>query len=128
MVGSLLAGSIKRHVFYAVKGSAKARVARPDSPEAVPVLREGDAVRMAQGLAATGRLNAEMEWLSVSYRLGKLAPAILSRVDGHASLAGIHAALTTDTDWDTFKTAFDELYAALNGINVMLLRRPVSPP
>ncbi len=127
-LAELLAGSIKRHVFYAVKGSAEGRVARPDSPQAVPVLREGDAVRMAQGLAASGRLQAEMEGLRVSYRLGKLAPAILSRIDGRASLADIHAALTTDTDWDAFKAAFDELYAALGGINVMLLRRPVSPP
>jgi hypothetical protein len=81
---------------------------------------------MAQGMAATRRLNADLEGLSVSYALDKMAPAILSRVDGRRSLAEIHAAMTTDLSWDDFKAAFDDLYTKLNGINVMLLRRPAS--
>ena len=85
---------------------------------------KGDAQTLAQGLAATRRLNADLEGLSVSYALDKLAPAILSRVDGTKTLAEIHSAMTTDISWNNFKAAFDELYEKLNGINVMLLRRP----
>jgi SAM-dependent methyltransferase len=125
-LAELLAGSIKRHVFYAAKGDATGRVAAPESSDVIPILREGDPQAMAQGLAATRRLNADLEGLSVSYALDKLAPAILSRIDGKRNLADIHAAMTTDVSWDEFKAAFDDLYAKLNGINVMLLRRPAS--
>ncbi len=123
-LAELLAGSIKRHVFYVAKGDAENRVAAPDSPNAIPVLRDGDGQNLAQGLAATRRLNADLEGLSVSYALDKRAPAILSRVDGKRNLADIHAALTMDVTWEDFKAAFDDLYAKLNGINVMLLRTP----
>lgn len=122
-LAELLAGSIKRHVFYLTKRDPKHSVAKPDSADVIPLLREGDPQAMAHGLAAARRLNADLEGLSVSYALDKIAPAILSRVDGKRSLAEIHAAMTTDMSWDGFKAAFDDLYAKLNGINVMLLRR-----
>ena len=122
-LAEVLAGSIKRQVFYVVKGSPEERVAKPDAATMIPLLREGDATEMAQGLAATRRLNADLEGLAVSRSVDRLAPAILSRVNGKKSLAEIHAAMTGTTSWDEFKTAFDALYALLNGINVMLLRR-----
>ena len=125
-LAELLAGSVKRHVFYAVKGDAAGRVAAPDNQTTVPLLREGDARELAQGLAATRRLNADLEGLSVSYALNKLDPAILSRVDGRMNLAEIHAAMTTDLSWGDFKATFDDLYRKLNGINVMLLRCPTA--
>ncbi|HEX9646853.1 MAG TPA: class I SAM-dependent methyltransferase [Alphaproteobacteria bacterium] len=121
-LAELLSGAIKRHVVYAVTGSAVGRVAAPDSPDMVPVLREGDGQAYARALAATGRLTAQLENLTLSFSFGPLAPAILSRIDGVKSLAEIHAALTTDTDWAAFKAAFDDLHAKLNGINLLLLR------
>ena len=122
-LAELLAGSIKRHVCYVAKKSAEGRVAQPDSGAMIPLLREGDAGQMAQGMAATRRTSADLEGLSVSHPVDRLAPAILSRVDGVRTLAEIHAAMTGNTEWDEFKTVFGALYAILNGINVMLLRR-----
>lgn len=125
-LAELLAGSIKRHVFYVTGNDAGNRVATPDAPSIVPVLRDGDGPALAQGIAAARRLNAEMEGLSVSYALDKMAPAILSRIDGERNLADIHTAMTTNVSWDAFFTAFKDLYAKMNGINVMLLRRPAA--
>jgi SAM-dependent methyltransferase len=122
-LAELLAGSIKRHVFYVAKGDAEERVARPDSGDIVPLLREGDAAQMAQGMASTRRLNADLDGVSVSHPVDRLAPAILSRVDGKRSISEIHTAMTSTVDWAVFKAAFDRLYAILNGINVLLLRR-----
>ncbi|MFP6756838.1 MAG: methyltransferase, partial [Alphaproteobacteria bacterium] len=122
-LAELLAGSIKRHVFYVAKKSAEGRVAQPDSGAMIPLLREGDAGQMAQGMAATRRISADLEGLLVSHPVDRLAPAILSRIDGRRSLTEIHAAMTGNTEWDDVKTAFDALYSILNGINVMLLRR-----
>ena len=121
-LAELLAGSIKRHVCYVAKKCAEGRVAQPASGDMVPLLREGDATEMAKGMAATRRISADLEGLSVSHAVDRLAPAILSRIDGRRSLTEIHAAMTGKTAWDDFKTAFDALYAVLNGINVMLLR------
>jgi SAM-dependent methyltransferase len=122
-LAELLAGSMKRHVAYLAKGDAADCVARPDGTM-VPVLREGDGETMARGLASSRHLSAELESLSFRYRLGNLAPAILSRIDGRRSIDAIYADLSSTPRRETFDAAFAELYAALNGINVLLLSHP----
>jgi len=123
-LAELLAGSIKRHVVYVAKGDAGGRVATPDSDRIVPLLSEGDGAAMARGLAATRRLAADLEGLSLSWALDSRAPAILSRIDGRRSLGEIRAALSNPMSREDFDAVFADLYAKLNGINVMLLERP----
>ncbi|MFQ5785926.1 MAG: class I SAM-dependent methyltransferase [Alphaproteobacteria bacterium] len=125
----LLAGSLKRHVFYAVKTArAEEAVARPDGPKAVPVLREADGPAMARKLKRGGRIRAELEGIKLAYDLPPLAGAILALVDGRRSLGDIHREIARHRpgarDWLAFKAAFDKLYAALNAINVMLIAQP----
>lgn len=125
----LLLGSLKRHVFYAApEARAEAAVARADGPAAVPVLREGDGAALARRLKGGGRIRAEVEGVKLAFDLPPLAGAILARVDGRRSLGAIHRTLAAEAprglDWLAFKAAFDRLYAALNALNVMLLRRP----
>jgi SAM-dependent methyltransferase len=122
-LAELLAGSMKRHVAYLAKGDATKRVARPDGAM-VPILREGDGEAMAQGLASSRQFTAELESLNIRYRLGRLAPAIVSRIDGKRSLDEIHADLSSTPSREAFDAAFAELYAALNGVNILLLSRP----
>ena len=132
-LAELLAGSLKRHVFYVVgKGRAKDALARPANQRVVPLLRDGSGPAMARRLKSGGggggRIGAELEGVKVSYRMPPLAADILMLVDGRRNLAAIHAALAGRQggrpDWLAFKAAFDRLYAALNGLNVMLLRAP----
>ena len=125
----LLAGALKRHVFYAVKPAAhKAAVARPDNPDAVPVLREADGGALARVAGETGRIGGEIEGVKLSYEVPPLSADILVHVDSRRSLGTIHrrVARTRDgpLDWLAFKAAFDRLYAALNALNVMLIAQP----
>jgi hypothetical protein len=67
--------------------------------------------------------------MPVNLALPRLAGPILARIDGRTSIGGLHQALTaTDRSLSpqAFQTQFQELYAALNGVNKLLLRRPAS--
>jgi SAM-dependent methyltransferase len=124
-----LAGNLKTHVFYATTAPGDS-VARPDDPAAVPVLRELEGADLAKAVGRELLLKTSFDGLALRFALPRLAPAILARVDGAASLGEIHAglkAMDSMLDWDRFKTQFDQLYAALNGINHLLLAYPPSP-
>ena len=121
-LAELVAGNMKRHVFYATKGADARPSSPPLSPRTVPVARGVGATALAREIAATGALTAELEGISFTRRFGPLAGAILSRVDGRRSLTDIHAALTVDCPWAEFESAFDDLYRKLNGLNLLLLR------
>jgi SAM-dependent methyltransferase len=123
-----LAGNIKRHVFYVVKASNPAdSVARAETPAAVPVMRELPGPALARAVSKGGRIAAEFDGFPVSFAVPRLAAPILNRIDGKASLGEIHAALQaldSGLDWDGFKAQFDQLHAALGGLNHLLLRCP----
>ena len=68
----------------------------------------------------------ELQGWTCVLRFGPHAVAILSRTDGRRLLAEIRAVLTVELDQAEFRVAFDELYAQLNDVNVLLLRH--APP
>ncbi len=127
-----LAGNIKKHIFYVVKASNHAdTVARAqgqaETRAAVPVARQVPGPELARAILKGPAIKAELDGLSLSFALPRLAAPILTRIDGRASLGEIHAqlqALDSGLDWDAFKAQFDPLYAALNGLNHLLLRHP----
>ena len=127
-----LAGNIKKHVVYVAPrdgapGGPGGRVAVPDGPEAVPLLMETDGRALAEAVRGDLTLKADLHGVKLRLPLPRLAPAILPRIDGRASLGRLHAdlrALDPSLDWPLFKTQFDRLYAALNGLNRLLLSHP----
>ena len=125
-----LAGNMTKHTVYAVRADdANTAVAQPNDPRVIPVLKDLDGVGLAQRLKPGEALTANFDGIQVRLPLPRLAGPILSRIDGRANLAAIHgdlARLDGSLDWDKFKRQFDELYAALNGINKLLLRVPAS--
>lgn len=125
-----LAGNMKKHIVYAAPGTdAARRVAQPDGPDAVPLLSETDGRALAQAVRKNLSLTAELDGLKLRFALPRLAPAILIRIDGRASLGRIHAdlqALDSALDWPRFKGQFDQLYRVLNGLNRMLIADPAS--
>ncbi len=132
-IAEIIAGNMRKHVAYLARPPepnavlATMRVARPDGPDVVPLLRELDGDKLAEALRRDGRLKAELDGLSLTLTLPPLAPAILSRVDGETTLAAIHEALRMvepTLGWPGFKTQFDQVYGPLNGLNRMLLRCP----
>lgn len=125
-----LAGNIKKHILYVVKAANGAdTVASAEGLDAVPVARELPGPELARAILKGPRIKAELDGLSLSFALPRLAVPILTRVDGQASLGEIHTSLQvldSGLDWDSFKAQFDQLYAVLNGLNHLLLRHPRS--
>ncbi len=123
-----LAGNIKKHIFYVVKATNGAdTVARAETRATVPVARQVPGPELARAILKGPRVVAELDGLSLSFALPRLAAPILARIDGRASLGEIHAglqALDSGLDWDAFKAQFDRLFAALNGLNHLLLHHP----
>jgi SAM-dependent methyltransferase len=123
-----LAGNMKTHVVYAAPRAAAGKcVAAPDRPEAVPLLIEDDGPALAEAAGRSLSLSADFGGVKRPFALPRLAPAILARIDGRASLADIHRdlqGLDSALDWRAFKAQFDQLYRVLNGLNRLLLRYP----
>ncbi len=125
-----LAGNMKTHVVYAApRASLEGRVAVPDRPEAVPLLSDDDGPAMAEAVGRSLSLTANFDGVKLRLALPRLAPAMLARIDGRASLEEIHKelqALDSGLDWPTFKAQFDQLYRVLNGLNRLLIRYPTA--
>ncbi|MCW2245185.1 SAM-dependent methyltransferase [Azospirillum fermentarium] len=121
-------GSLSKHIAYLTRPEdAAAAVAAPDGPGVVPVLRDLDGKAMARGLPPGAVMEADLAGITVSLPLPRLAGPILARIDGRADLATLHAQVQEAAGvvpWDTFKSQFDQLFKALNGIGKMYLRRP----
>jgi hypothetical protein len=124
-----LAGNMKTHVVYAVpKQRADGAVAAPDGADAVPVFRQLDGPTVGRGLRPGRPLVADDGGISFRFPLPRLAAAIAARIDGQRSLGAIHERLRAEVDggldWPAFKAQFDRFYAAFNGLNHLLIRRP----
>lgn len=125
----LLAGNMKTHILYAIRDDNRENtLAVPDTPETVPVLRDGDGPALAEQIKPGMSLNVDMEGVRISLPLPDLANQILARIDGTRPLAGIHADMAKNMDpapsWEDFKSQFDRLYGSFYGLSRMFLRKP----
>ena len=123
-----LAGSIKAHVFYVVKGRGRAEALARPGRDAAPVLRDASPHDLARAVSGRGTLTGELG-VTLRFPLPANAAAIVARCDGATRLGAIHRALAAEASgrgpsWATFRAEFDILYAALGGLNLMLLREP----
>ncbi len=124
-----ISGSITKHIVYLVASRDLAdAVARPDDPAMVPVLRDFDGAALGRRLPAGGSLTAELHGHRLSLPMPRLAGPMLARIDGRRSIGEIAeevaAAAGGSVTPDQVATEFARLYAALNGLNKVLLRRP----
>lgn len=124
-----LSGAMTKHVAYLTRPARLSEAtARPDGPDATPTLRDIDGPALAKALPANGVLEIDLLGSVFPLTLPRLAGPILRHIDGAADLARIHAQVAAATGggltWEAFKAQFDRLYAALNGFNKMLIRRP----
>jgi SAM-dependent methyltransferase len=114
-----LCGSLKNHVFYAVRAGNDAATVAAFALDAVPVLRELDGAALARGFRPGVNMVADLGGHRASLPLPPLAGAILERVDARRSFAEIGAALPPAGD---FAAQAEALYRTMNGLNRMLLR------
>ncbi|MEO1192742.1 MAG: class I SAM-dependent methyltransferase [Pseudomonadota bacterium] len=121
-----LAGNIRLHIVYAAPTDSPAGEA-VISDVAVPLLTKNSGPELARAAQQDLSIKATIAGLALRRRLPRLAPAILSRIDGKRSLgeirADLQAANPAVTD-EAFKEAFAETYGALQGLNLLLLRYP----
>ncbi len=121
----LMTGSLKTHVFYVVRpADADGALARP-GPDMVPVPVELDVVQVAPVLQAKGELNVDLDGAKISLPMSGLACALLARIDGERSIAAIRgelARMPMTPDGPAMDAAFEQLFVAFNGLNVLFLR------
>ncbi|MBK8909378.1 MAG: class I SAM-dependent methyltransferase [Rhodospirillales bacterium] len=121
----LLAGNMRKHVFYAV--AADNPVAPPDPRDlsAIPVLR--DLEPTAPGAATTGAaISASVDGITIRRPFPPLGGAIVARIDGRRSLAAILEDLRRvdpKLGRRTFTEQFVALHAALNGLGKLYIAR-----
>ncbi|ONG49323.1 methyltransferase [Pseudoroseomonas deserti] len=118
-----LAGNMGIHIAYVTRDEAVA----PDwdNPAAVPVLRELDGPTLAKGLPSDGVLRVTFDGIRLGVPLPRLASAILARIDGRRSIAGIGAELAKNGVAEAaFARDFTALRQALEPLNRLLLAAP----
>src|SRR5258708_10945217 len=119
-----LAGNLRTHVFYATRAGFDT-VARPEDTQAIPVLREMDAQKLAAARQPGSPLIANLDRCPWRAQLPALAPRIISQIDGRRSVPEIYTSPSTQgslPQWDDFYAQFEHLYVKLNGVNHLLLR------
>ena len=125
----LLTGNMKQHIVYAVRSeNQRATLAIPDSPDAIPILRDHDGATLAQTMPEGAPMTLYLDGIRLSLPLPVSARTMIAQIDGKRSLADIHTAVAADSDaplaWEKFKLEFDQLYVPMNGANQLLLRYP----
>ena len=116
-----LAGTLSKHVFYAVKaGKPGPAVADPAEPAAVPILRDIDGAAFAAELPPDAAMTATIDGFKFRFLLPPLAPRLVPLIDGRRSIGDLRAALGDIAD-DAFVAQFETLYRALNGLNKLYL-------
>jgi SAM-dependent methyltransferase len=119
-----LSGNLRTHVFYATRAGFDT-VARPEDTSAIPVLRDMDANKLADGLQPGSPLVANLDGFPWRAQLPALAPRIISQFDGRRTVAEIYTSLGAQgglPQWEDFYAQFEDLYVKLNGVNHLLLR------
>jgi len=119
-----LAGNLRTHVFYATRAGYDT-VARPEDTQAIPVLRDMDAQKLAAGLQPGAPLVANLDGFPWRAQLPALAARIIGQIDGRKSVAEIYTSMGASgalPPWEDFYAQFEDLYVKLNGVNHILLR------
>jgi SAM-dependent methyltransferase len=119
-----LSGNLRTHVFYATRAGYDT-VARPEDTQAIPVLRDMDAQKLAAGLQPGTPLIANLDGFPWRAQLPALANRIVAQIDGRRTVAEIYTSMGMQgslPQWEDFYAQFEDLYVKLNGVNHLLLR------
>ena len=123
----LLAGNMRKHIFYAVKRDNPGPTVATLDADAVPHLREIDGAAWAGQFKPGTAMTATIDGYTFRFPLPRLAGAMVSRMDGRRSLAVIHeelAALDPGLERGAFMGQAKDLFAALNGLGKLFLSTP----
>ncbi len=123
----LLTGNRHKHIFYAVKAANTGTcVADPGDEDVIPLFRDPADTAFKSQVRPGGLLATTLGGLKVSFPVPPLGAAILSRIDGQASIGAIRTQVrdvNPGLDAAAFDAQFAGLYAALNGLSKLFLSR-----
>jgi hypothetical protein len=123
----LLAGNIRKHIFYVVKEGNSVALPDPRNAEAVPVLRDLDGAAFAKGFKPGAAMTATVDGIPFRRPLPPLTGVILPHIDGHRTLAENCREIEhtiSNVSSETIRADFGALFSALNGLGKMYLRCP----
>lgn len=121
----LLAGNMRKHILYVVKGQNPVSLPDPGNFQAVPILRDMDGEAFARDFKPGSAITASNDGIAIRRPLPSLAGAILRRIDNQKTLEELHldmAHANRDLDQHAFAGSFAALFVALNGVGKMYLR------
>ncbi|MCW5700022.1 MAG: class I SAM-dependent methyltransferase [Rhodospirillales bacterium] len=120
----LLAGNMRKHVFYVVAADNPVAPPSPEDKAAIPILRDLDPAELASGMSPGTVMSATVDGITIRRPLPPLSAAILNRIDGRLSLNEIHEHLrqtNAGLGWSAFSKQFTALYDALHGLGKLYL-------
>lgn len=117
----LLAGNLKKHVFYLARPGETA-VADLHDLTAVPRFRDLDGAAWAKAYRAGGSLTASVDGSTFRFPLPDLAGPLAARIDGCRTLAEIAADMKVDET--RFLKLWRPFFRAFNGLSKLYLAFP----
>ena len=115
----LLVGSLRKHIFYAVRAENPVVPPDPGDPECAPVLIDFDPSPIVRDVQPGLAMTATVEGVPYRRPLPELGAAILRRIDGTRTLAEIHADVTAAVGpvaWPEFAEQFARLPGFLDQV------------
>lgn len=129
-IAELITGNIKTHTAYVVpKSRVTAAVASIDDASMIPVLKDASGPELARGLKPGGAMTARADGIEARLPLPRLAPPILSAIDGRRSIDEIFGRLAAELGLtrDVFDREFAALFRVFNSVNKMFLQHRAAP-
>jgi len=125
----LLAGNMRKHIFYAVKKQNPVTVPDAQDLQTIPILRDMDGTAFARSFKPGSAITVTNDGSTIRLLLPSLTGALLSRIDNKRNLGEIYADLSrtrSDVDRGSFLKNFAALFDAFNGVGKMYCRSPKS--
>jgi len=123
----LLAGNMRKHIFYAVKKQNPMTVPDARDLQMVPILRDMDGTAFARNFKPGSAITVTNDGATIRLLLPPLTGALLPRIDNQRNLGEMHADLSRtqpDLDQRSFLKSFAALFGAFNGVGKMYGRFP----
>ncbi|MEQ8602850.1 MAG: class I SAM-dependent methyltransferase [Marivibrio sp.] len=119
-----LAGNMRKHILYATRAERPAPSAPGLTPEAIPVWRDAETMRLFHAMPKGARtLPLTIDGLQISCPLPEGAADLARLIDGKRNLEKIRRHLPDRPDKATFKARIEAFWRPTNGFSKLFVKR-----